>query len=138
MATSVRSMFDMTADKVKFRGKGISFTATAGQATSYDYLISEARIIDGVQMILKNHTIGDSIDFQIVDVDNTLGYGAGTVLDPFGDGWCIAEDKQDQGPIRMPYSAEILAGLYVRVVYHSAGGTNVTVKCNLFVHKYVA
>ncbi len=138
MATSVRSIFDMNADKVRFRGVGISFTATAGTATSYDYLISEGRIIDGTQIILKDHAFGDHVAFKIVDVDNMFGYGAGVVLETFGDTWYVASDKQDQGHIRMPYSAEIIAGLYIRVVYTSVGATNVGVKLNLFVHKYLA
>jgi hypothetical protein len=138
MATSVRSILEMNADKVKFRAKGIAFTATAGTDTSYDYLVSEARLLDGTQLIVKNHVFGDSITFKVVDVDNTLGYGAGVVLDTFGDHWYLAEDTQDQGHIRVPYSAEILAGLYIRVIYHSTGATDVLVKCNLFAHKYMA
>lgn len=138
MATSVRSIFDMTADKVKFRGVGISFTGTAGASTAYDYKVTEARLIDGVQIILKDHVAGDSIDFKVVDVDNVVGYGAGVVLDTFAIGWFVAADKQDQGEIRLPYSAEVIANLYLRVIYNSTGGTNVPVRINLFAHKYMA
>jgi hypothetical protein len=138
MATSVRSIFDMNADKVKFRGVGLAFTAAAGVSTTFDYKLTSARVIDGTQVIAKDHVFGDNIDFQVVDVDNILGYGAGTVLDNFGASWYLAADKQDQGHIRMPYSAELIANLYIRVVYHSVGGTNVSVKLNLFVHAYTA
>lgn len=138
MPTSVRSIFDMTADKVRFRGVGIAFTATAGTATSYDYKLTDSRVIDGTQILLKDHAFGDSVDFKVVDVDNVLGYGAGTVLESFGTNWYVAADKQDQGHIRMPYSAEIIANLYIRVTYHSVGGTNVSVNLNLFVHAYSA
>jgi hypothetical protein len=137
MATSVRSILEMSADKVKFRGEGISFTATAGTATSYDYRIAEARLLDGTQLILKGHAFGDSVDFKVVDVDNILGYGAGLVLDTFSSGWYVAEDIQNQGQIRIPYAAEVLAGLYIRLVYHSVGGADVLVKANLFAHKYL-
>lgn len=138
MTTSIRKLSDMTADKLKFRGKGISFTALAGQTTSYDYKLTQARLIDGTQLILKDHANGDSIKFQVVDVDNILGYGAGTVLDEFATDWYVASDKQDQGETRLPYSAEIVANLYIRLVYVSTGGTNVSVKCNLFAHAYSA
>lgn len=138
MATSVRSIEDMTADKVKFRGVGISFTATAGTSTAYDYKILEGRLLDGTQIIVKNQAFGDSIDFKVVDVDNIIGYGAGVVLDTFATGWFIAEDQNDQGQIRLPYSAEVIAGLYVRVIYYSVGATNVSVQVNLFAHKYSA
>lgn len=138
MATSVRKVSDMDADKVKFRGKGFSFTAIAGQTTNGDYKFTEARLLDGTQLILKDHVNGDHMRFQVVDVDNIIGYGAGTVLDEFADEWYITGDREDQGDKRLPYSAEIIAGLYIRVVYTSTGATNVKVKCNLFVHKYSA
>lgn len=136
MATSVRNIFQMDADKVKFRGTGFAFTATAGTATTYDYKLLESRLIDGTQLLLKDQEFGDYVDFKVVDVDNILGYGAGTVLDTFGDTWYVTSDRQDQGKVRMVYSAELLAGLYIRLVYHSTGATNVKVKLNLFVHAY--
>lgn len=138
MATSVRKVSDMDADKVKFRGKGIAFTATAGTSTSYDYKLTEARLIDGTRLILKNHVFGDSVKFQVVDVDNIIGYGAGTVLDEFADSWFFAEDKQEQTDTRLPYSAEVIANLYIRIIYDSIGASDVLVQCNLFAHKYMA
>ncbi len=137
MATSVRKEADMNADSVKFRGKGISFTATAGTTTSYDYKITEGRLINGTQLIVKDSTFGDSVKFQVVDVDNIFGYGAGIVLDEFATDWNIAADQQGQGATLLPYSAEIVAGLYLRFVYTSTGATNVSVACNLFLHKYL-
>ena len=138
MTTSVRKVSDMDADKVKFRGKGTSFTAAAGQTTSYDYKLPESRLIDGTRMIVKDHVLGDSVRFQVVDVDNILGYGAGLVLDEFATDWYLVEDKQDQGEIRLPYSAEIIVGLYIRFIYNSTGVADVKFKCNLFAHKYMA
>lgn len=138
MATSVRKESDMDADKVKFRGIGMSFTATAGATTNGDLKMNEGRLLDGVHLILNGHAFGDSAKLQVVDVDNVLGYGAGTVLDQFADSWFFASDKQDQGHLRLPYSAEIIANLYVRIVYTSTGATNVSVQCNLFAHKYLA
>ncbi len=138
MATIVRSIFDMDADRVRFRGVGIAFTAIANNITNYDYKIEESRIIDGTQIIIKDHEFGDCIDFSVVDVDNIIGLGPNTVLETFGSSWYVASDKQDQGHIRMPYSAEIIKNLYIRVTYTSVGSTNVSVKLNLFVHKYMA
>lgn len=138
MATSIRKVGDMDADKVKFRGKGISFTATAGTTTSYDYKLIQSRLIDGTSLILKDHANGDSVKFQVVDVDNILGYGAGLVLDEFATDWYVASDRQSQGETRLPYSAEVVAGLYIRLVYTSTGATDVAVKCNLFAHAYTA
>lgn len=138
MATSIRHVSEMTADKVKFRGKGISATVAFGTSQNIDYKLTEARLIDGVSMILNNHVFGDSVKFQVVDVDNILGYGSGVVLDTFGDTWYVVSDSQAQGEIRLPYSAEILANLYIRIVYTSTGSTNVDFRCNLFLHTYSA
>lgn len=138
MTTSVRKESDMNADVVKFRGKGISFTATAGTSTSYDYKLTEARLISGTRLMVKNQAWGDTVKFQVVDVDNILGYGAGLVLDEFATDWCIITEKEDQGPVLLPYSAEVLANLYIRFIYTSTGILNVSVKCNLWAHKYMA
>ena len=137
MPTSVRSIYDMSADKVKFRGQGISGTITAGTTANIDHKLTEARLLDGVHLILKDQAFGDSVKFQVVDVDNILGYGAGVILDTFGDSWFVTSDTNSQGAINLPYSAEVLAGLYVRVAYTSVGATNVKVQCNLFMHKYM-
>lgn len=137
MATSVRSLFDMTADKVKFRGIGISFTASAGTSTTYDYKFTAARLVDGIQFLCKDQFFGDNVSISVVDVDNTLGYGAGVTLDNFAVGWYISEN-QDQGQIRLPYSAEILSGLYLRIVYVSTGVANVSIRANLFAHMYTS
>lgn len=138
MSTAIRKQSDMDADKVKFRGKGIAGTAIAGTTTNIDYKLTEARLLDGVKMILKDQAFGDSVKFQVVDVDNILGYGAGTVLDEFGNSWYVSADTQDQGAINLPYSAEISANLYIRIVYNSTGATNVSVQANLWLHKYMA
>jgi hypothetical protein len=138
MATSIRKEADMDADKVKFRGIGINFTATAGTTTNYDHKITEARLISGTCLMVKNQAWADSVKFQVVDVDNILGYGAGVVLDEFATNWCIITDTENQGNVILPYSAEVIANLYIRFIYNSTGGTNVDVKVNLWAHKYMA
>jgi hypothetical protein len=137
MATSVRSVSDMSADKVKFRGVGVAFTAFAGATTVNDYKLTAARLIDGIQFLAKDHVFGDSVSVSVVDVDNVIGYGAGVVLDTFATGWYLSE-SQDQGQIRLPYSAEVLTGLYLRITYVSVGTSNVQVKYNLFAHMYMS
>lgn len=138
MATSIRKLSDMDADRVKFRGQGVSGTATAGTTTDIDMVLAEARLLDGTELLLVNQAAGDSITFQVVDKDNVLGYGAGLVLDQFASSWFVVADKQSQGQVRLPYSAEVPAGIYLRIKYTSTGGTNVTVQCNYFLHKFLA
>ena len=124
-----------SSDGFRFRGKGIKDTAIAGQITNIDYKITEERWINGVNMILENHVIDDSVSFEIVDIDNIFGLGENTVLDRFAESWRVCTDESDQHSILIPYPARIIAGLYIRIVYTSTGSTNVIVRCNLFLHK---
>ena len=137
MTTMIRKESDMDADKVKFRGRGIAFTATAGTITSHDYKVTEGRLLSGTQLYVRNQAWGDSVKLQVVDVDNILGYGAGVVLDEFATDWYINSGAEDQGRVVLPYSAEVIANLYIRFIYTSVGGTNVDVHCNLWAHKYL-
>lgn len=123
------------SDGFRFRGLGISATATKNTTTNIDYLIPQDRYMNGVSIILKNQVFGDTASFQIVDKDNVLGYGAGTVLDEFATDWNMSEDSQDQGAVLLPYPAKVIAGLYIRIVYKSVGTENdVLVRANLFLH----
>lgn len=137
MATSVRSLSQMNADTVEFRGVGVAFTAAAGTATAHDYKVAEARLIDGIQMLVQGQAFGDSVSIAVVDVDNVLGYGAGLILDTFASSWYLCSDRQLQMEVRLPYSAEVLVNLYVRVTYNSVGASTVQFKYNLFAHKYM-
>lgn len=125
------------ADSLGFRArlKGFTGTATAGQSNNIDYKLTEERYINGTQIILSNQNFGDTIKFQVVDKDNILGYGAGVVLDEFASTWNVTSDKQDQGVYVLSYPAKIIANLYIRLVYNSTGGSDVSVAVNLFLHK---
>lgn len=126
------------ADPIGFRArmKGVKGTATKNTSTNIDYKLTEDRWINGVQIILKDHEFEDTVKFQIVDVDNIFGYGAGLVLDEFGSDWNLSSDKQDQGIYVLSYPAKILANLYIRIVYISTGTVNdVRATINYFLHK---
>lgn len=125
------------SDGFRARLKGFSGTATLGQTTNIDYLVSEERYINGAQLILQNQVFGDKVNFEIVDVDDILGLGAGTVLDTFAEDWFIDSSNMNQQIIKIEYPAKILAGLYVRVKYTSTGASNVDVRCNLLLHKKI-
>lgn len=138
MTTAVRRKQDMTADTCKFRGQGFEFTATAGTSTDHDYKFTEARLLEVPIILAKDHAWGDYIRFQVVDVDNILGYGAGVVLDEFASTWYLDHTTCTQARPDVWYSAEVIANLYIRVKYTSVGATNVEVKINLCNHKFSA
>lgn len=123
-------------DACNFRArfKGITGIAMAGTTTNIDYKITEERYINGVRLILSDHADGDYLDFEVVDIDNILGLGAGTVLDQFGSNWFVDDSSKTQPDVIVPYPAKIISGLYIRLKYTSTGITNVNVKANLYLH----
>lgn len=130
-----RSRAFSNSDGFRFRGKGITGTATKNDSSNIDYKLTEERYINGVNLILKDHVWGDSVKFQVVDKDGVY-YPAGTVLDEFGTDWYVDPAICAQGQIIIPYPAKVIANLYLRIVYSSVGTVNnVSLKANLFLHK---
>lgn len=120
---------------MRFRGTGISGTATKNSSTNHDYNLPEDRYLNGVELLLENHQFDDTVKFQVVDVDGVV-YPAGTVLDEFATDWHIASDTERQGPYILPYPALVYSWMYIRIVYTSTGTVDdVKFKANLFLHK---
>jgi len=119
----------------RFTG-GLSGIAVKTTTTNIDYKLTEERWINGIRLILEKHVDGDKVDFQVVDVDNILGYGAGFLLDEFGKDWWVDSQLCTQPDVIVSYPARILANLYLRIKYHSVGTVDdVQVRANLFLHK---
>lgn len=142
----------MDADTCKFRGQGFAFTATKNSTTNHDYVLTEARIIETPQIMFKNQVWGDHFRFQvIVDPANNFtvpaGFGAipegtvipaGTVLEEFATTWYVNPDLCAQVRPDLQYSAEVPAGLAIRLIYTSTGTvTDVECKINFFAHKFL-
>lgn len=123
---------------LRFRGKGITGVADPLTNSNIDYKLTADRYLNGCQLIIKTANWGDYVKFQVVDVDNILGYGAGTVLDQFGDTWYLSSAEQNQGVFKIEYPAKIVVNLYIRIVYTNTGALPVNVACNLFLHQLPA
>lgn len=113
--------------------------------TFIDYMIKEPCYFNGVSLILKNHHEDDYIELQALDDElGTITLSKiGTAvpfypLSKFGRSWQLADDKQQQEPIRTNYSATLMPGMIIRIIYHSFGAQDVRVKANLYIHKMVA
>lgn len=113
--------------------RGFRGTATALHTTNLDFKIDGDRYFNGLEVILKNHTIDDKASLQIVDVDGVY-FDAGTVIHTFVTDWGFAEDIQRHTFQIVSYADKILDGLYVRVVYTSTGVLPVKVVLNLRLH----
>jgi hypothetical protein len=123
-----------SAEGFRFRGKGITGIALAESSSNIDHKLTEEMWINGAQLLCDNLLIGDYVDLQIVDVDGIYA-PAGTVLDEFASNWYISGNEQNQGIVRIEYPAKVLANLYLRIKYTSTGPNDVSVYCNLFLHK---
>ena len=130
------------ADNLRARLIGIQNNATATKTTTtnIDWKIPQVTYqgqnkqtyMDGIQYKATNAVDGDRMHFQVVDIDNIFGYGAGLVLDEFGCDWPVAYDKTDV--IRL-YKAKLVPGLYIRIVYISIGTVDdVKLNVGLFRH----
>lgn len=131
--SSIKPFADATGFRARFQG--FNGTATAGQTTDVDFLIEEERYINGGTLFLYGHSVEDSFSYQVVDIDNVIGYGAGVVLDEFIKDWSVDSEMANQGTYEVQYPARIYAGLYVRIKYVSTGLSDIKIKLNLLLHK---
>jgi hypothetical protein len=110
---------------------GSSFTAVAGVSTPHDVHIDQTcKLFSGSFQLFSGSfhvagsTQGDTIEFEVVDVDGVLA-PAGTVLTQYVDSMFVVDDERRT--LASGQAANIVAGLYLRVVYHSTGQQNVTI-----------
>lgn len=125
-----------TSKGVHFNGLHTVGTATAGTTTNIDLKLTDDHLITGAVFMRKAGVWGDTVKMQVVDVDNMLGYGAGTVLNQFID-WVLPDAPAAGMEItfQVPYPAKIITGLYLRVVYTSTGANDVGVGVDWVLHK---
>jgi hypothetical protein len=117
------------------RYRGYHFgTVAAGTTASLDIKIPATRFLQGVQLLITNGAIGDNASLEVVDVDGIMGYGTNLVLDRFGDNWFIDPQNILQRELVSNYTAQIIGGLYIRIIYESVGTQDVGVYANLMLH----
>jgi hypothetical protein len=130
---------ELTKQNLNFDGQGKkALNITAGQVTNIDHKVVEDSLFTGASVIIKDATFGDDFNVKVVDVDNILGYGAGTVLLQTITNWGVITDKQDQGSLQVGYPAKIKGGIYLRISYNSTGQANPSVIINYHLHKILS
>ena len=107
--------------------EGDEFDAAAGTSTEHDVAIgASGKLIEGTFWVGPTAVDGDTVDLYIVDVDNILGYGAGTILKHYVATMPVVPSERRR--MYSGQSATLLAGLYMRTKYTSTGGNAVRVK----------
>lgn len=99
-----------------------NFTIAANTTAQADWLIPQLQykgqnvpsIFKGIKYKAEGGSLGDLITFQIIDIDNVLGYGPNVVLDEFGkDYYAIPGELHEVDE----FKANLYPGLYIRVIY---------------------
>lgn len=125
---------DFIKNTLHYSAIGISGSAAAGINTNIDFKLNDDMLLTGAQVLTETSTFGDSLSFQIVDVDGIVS-PAGTVLNQFVDNWQLMSDRQEQINLQVNYPAKIIAGLYLRLIYNSIGTNSINVAINYCLHK---
>jgi hypothetical protein len=128
----VRTRAFTNADGFRFRGVSFKGTVLAGQTTNIDYELPMERYCNGGRLIVSQTGPDDEMTFQVVDVNNVLGYGAGVVLDEFITKYYVPDSGTLE--VKLDYPAKIMAYLFLRIKYKNTSATDTTLKCNLFLH----
>lgn len=131
----ISQLEQLSSTHVNSAATGILGTALAGQTTALDLAITDDVFIVGGCLLASGATFGDYVRFQVVDKDNILGYGANLVLGQYINSWYLRSDSQLQINETMVYPAKVRAGLYLRAIYVSTGGSDVPFAINYRLHR---
>jgi hypothetical protein len=107
--------------------KGASGVAVAGQTTNLDLTLSDDVLMTGGVFLAQNAAQGDKVDFQVLAPDGQGGY---VVVAQFITDWYLDPTVVQQPIPRSSYPAKLVAGLILRVIYHSVGENNVWMAVN--------
>ena len=113
------------SDTDKARFKGFLYSAPAGATTNFDHKLTADIRLRGGHYWAKTPNVGDTVSFQVVDVDNILGGGAGAVVTEYVSDLPVAP-WDHQRELLSPTAAVVPAGLYLRIVYVSTGAEAVS------------
>lgn len=108
---------------------GATGTAAHGATTNIDTLISDDSFIRSIEIITKTANFGDTLTIEVIDKD-AVYFSANTVVSTPVTNYNLIADQQSQISYDSAAPYKILGGLYVRVIYTSTGGTDVSVSVN--------
>lgn len=137
-ATEIAGVRDPKGMRARLIG-ALSGTATANTTTNIDWKIPQLTwqsanknsYFDGIEYYTTG-IVGDSCKFQVVDVDNILGAGAGYVVEEFGTDYWMWPNTAWRIQL---YKAQLIKDLYVRMVYNNThASNNCSVYANLYRH----
>ncbi len=109
----------LNSPTVSAKHDGIYQVCTKNSTTNIDFVMPGNRYLSGANWHIWDSVPGDYFKFQVIDIDNILGYGANFVLSTWVDKWYVASDNwifhQSQT------SGLVYGSLYLRAEFHSTG-----------------
>jgi hypothetical protein len=123
---------DFESTKLNANAQHAKATVTAGQSANIDLTVADDHLATGAWLVVVGGTAGDTVLLQVVDISGAFCGVPNTVLKTFVN-WAVAPETSQQ--FEFNYPAKIYAGLTLRVVYTSTGGTNPFVAINYKLHK---
>lgn len=100
---------------------GFSFTIQPNELTTFDYQVTDDILMTGGgSFYVKGGFQGDYVDLQVIAPD---GQGGWIVVSQFVTSWFINPDNISQAVPKAMYPAKLVAGLRIRIIYHSVGGS---------------
>jgi hypothetical protein len=115
--------------------KKLIFTAPKGVDTAFYLLLDKAFSIRGGILHALSPTFGDWLEIYVVDKDNILGMGAGTILKKYIPEWGVFPGLNEL--IDISISILPCPGLYFQLIYHSVSTATDDSKCILNLYSYV-
>lgn len=135
-------LYPFSTSDMQFAGQG--FVAIFGRAlltpTQTDFLfqLNDGFYLNGGEYWTVGSSSGDTLQVDVVDHDNVLGYGPDTILvnPSYLTAWNILSTNNVKNLFQSVYAAKPPIGVYLRFRYIANGvDSDVTFYCNLFLHK---
>lgn len=131
----VVNVSQLNSENSRFNLFGFQGTATAGTTTEILASLPQERWIEGAELVLYNQDAADRVTFQIVAAaDNPFSLPEGTLLGEYGSDMCVAAGTARQGQQSVSYMALTYPWMVFKIIYTSAGSTDVVVGANLRTH----
>ncbi|TAK59553.1 hypothetical protein [Methylobacter sp.] len=113
--------------------KGWKHSPVAGATSEFNQKFDKDVWIWGGSYHVSGSHVDDYIEFEVVDIDNVLGFGVGVVLDRYVESEPVVDGYRFD--MRMEDGAYIMIGLYLRIRYVSFGQQSPVLKGRYYLRR---
>lgn len=130
----IKKTLELSKENSKLQIQGIGGTCPSAQVTNIDWRVPDERWVTGGILVSASANWGDTVSLQVIDIDNVVGFGAGTVLATFAKDVFLYPGSGLQLSTDVSYVALVVTGVYIRLVYTNTGVTAAGIALNLKTH----